>query len=244
MESVLPRVLTPWIALLCALAWTPGASSAQLRLGGSVALTSDYVYRGISQTRNEAALQADLHASVGDSWLVGLWASQVRLLPSSRTTELNYYAQWRRPVGSQFSAAVGAVYYAFPADPRSVPYDYGELTAELTWRDRVTLTVDWVPKVTLFSFGYGRAFDRETRSVELTANQRLPLRLELQGGVGYFEAVGLPNSAYLYGSMGVSRAFGRWRVDLSYYAAQDATRRIYIPGRAGGPWAATLSRYF
>jgi uncharacterized protein (TIGR02001 family) len=221
-----------------------GLAQAETRVGGSVSLTSDYVFRGLSRTRNEAALQLDLHLLPADNWTVGLWASQVQLLRASHTAELNYYTQWRWPVGSQFSASVGAVYYAFPGDPRAVPYDYAEFAAELSWRDRITLAVGWAPKVTLFSFGYGRAFDRETRTLELNAVQRLPLRFDVHAGVGYYDAVGLPDSSYLYGSAGLSRQFGRWRLELSYYGAQGTAHRTFAPGPAGGPWAATISWHF
>ena len=230
--------------LLLLFAGSSSATAAGAIVGGSVAVTSDYVFRGISQTRNNPALQADLHVAPVANWTVGAWASQVQLLPASHSLELDYYTQWRWPAGSQFSLTLSAVYYTFPGDPRSVPYEYAEFSGDVTWRDRFTVSYSTAPKVTLFSLGYGRVFNRETRSLEVSARHRLPWRLDAHAGVGYFAAIGLPNSSYLYGSAGISRRFGAWRAELSYYGAQGNSYRTYAPGPVGGPLAATISWHF
>src|SRR6516164_2912263 len=72
-------------------------SRAQGKLGGSLALTSDYIYHGISQTCGDPAAQADLHFRLpagrsASELFVGTWGSAG--LGSTHCTEakeLNVY---------------------------------------------------------------------------------------------------------------------------------------------------------
>jgi len=55
------RWLLPWL-LLPGMAAGPAAAEGlrPLSFGGNLVLTSDYIYRGVSSSNNEAAFQADL----------------------------------------------------------------------------------------------------------------------------------------------------------------------------------------
>jgi uncharacterized protein (TIGR02001 family) len=234
------RRITP---LLWALAWVVPAGAAP-GIGGSVSASTDYILRGVSQTQNQAVVQADLHLALRDSWSVGIWASPVRLLPASKTLELNLYSQWRLPVSSSASATVGAIYYTFPNDPRSVPYNYVELSGGLSWRDRILFNAYLAPDVTVFSLTYGRATHRRTWSAELAVSQPLAWQLQLRAGVGYYDAVGLRDAGYSYGSAGITRELGRFQAELSYVWVAAAQHRSYSIGPAGGPLNATLSWRF
>lgn len=64
-----------WVAMLgCLLPALPAAAGD---VSGSVAITTDYIYRGISQTDGQPAAQAgaQFHSSAG--WNAGMWASSV-----------------------------------------------------------------------------------------------------------------------------------------------------------------------
>src|SRR5438132_698316 len=47
------------------------ASWPQVSWGGNLAVTSDFIYRGLSQSSGSAALQADLLADTTGQWLIG-----------------------------------------------------------------------------------------------------------------------------------------------------------------------------
>jgi uncharacterized protein (TIGR02001 family) len=243
----LSSIATTQVVILLALCGATFPVHPELRFGGSVTVTSDYVYRGVSQTQGKAAVQLDLNLlpiEKWSNWSVGVWGSEVRLIPTTHTAEVDFYSQWQQPLSSNLSVTAGAVYYTFPNDPRPVPYEYLELTSELSWRDQLTLHASWAPKVTLFSLTKGRAFDQKTWTVELVSRQRLPARLDAQVGVGYFEAVSLADSSYTYGSAGLSREFGQLRAELTYIWAGNQRQRSYTPTTPGGPWAATVSWHF
>jgi uncharacterized protein (TIGR02001 family) len=220
------------------------AGALELHPGGSVAITSDYVLRGVSQTRGHGALQLDLHLQPLSGWSVGGWMSQIRPLPGHESVELDLYSQWHWLLAGDLSSTATAVYYHFPEDPRPVSYDYAELSGSISWRNAITLNATWVPRATVFSSRYGLAYDRHTQSLELTFMQRLPAQITAQAGVGHFAIPGLAGTGYSYGSASVARAFGQWQAELSYFLVQEAAYRSYTPGAAGGPWALTLSWHF
>ncbi|HEX7012454.1 MAG TPA: TorF family putative porin [Steroidobacteraceae bacterium] len=65
---------TRLVGILCLLASgaliAPAAGAAE-RLGGSVAITTDYIYRGLSQTEGQPALQGGLRLTSGQGLSAG-----------------------------------------------------------------------------------------------------------------------------------------------------------------------------
>ncbi len=63
----------------------------------SVALTTDYVWRGISQTNNDPAIQGQFDLSHESGFYIGAWASNVEFADGSKTSlELDAYAGFSR----------------------------------------------------------------------------------------------------------------------------------------------------
>ena len=81
------RTRARWRTLGCVLGWIlaswPAVGRVQGAYGGHVAVTTDYVLRGVSQTRGAPALQADLHYTTANGWYAGAWASTVDLNPGA-----------------------------------------------------------------------------------------------------------------------------------------------------------------
>lgn len=93
-------------------------------VSGSVALTSDYIFRGISQTNQEPALQAGIEYAADSGFYVGSWGSNINWLsdlstpqaPISSSLELDGYAGYRGRFGEAVGFDVGALYYWYPGD--------------------------------------------------------------------------------------------------------------------------------
>ncbi len=86
-----------------------GAASA-LELSGNVALTTDYVWRGISLSDNAPAIQGGFDADFGEGLYAGVWGSNVDGDDSG--LELDLYAGWAgeyKGVGVD----VGVIHYHF-----------------------------------------------------------------------------------------------------------------------------------
>jgi uncharacterized protein (TIGR02001 family) len=120
-----------------------GATSVQaFDVSGNVALVSDYRFRGISQTGEDAAIQGGFDVSFEPGFYVGTWASSVDFgdvddgSGSYGTMEIDYYAGWAGPVGdTDFGIDVGYMYYQYPGDTVDPTGDYQEFYVKSSWRD-------------------------------------------------------------------------------------------------------------
>ena len=93
-------------------------------VSGSVALTSDYIFRGISQNNTEPALQAGVEYADDSGFYVGSWGSNVSWLSDtpvvdgdiSNSVELDFYGGYRGKFNDTVGFDVGALYYWYPGD--------------------------------------------------------------------------------------------------------------------------------
>lgn len=93
---------------------------------GSVALTSDYLFRGISQTQNDPAVQGSLTWNSGAGFYAGFWGTNVEFTPGDNADlELDLYAGYAGSVGV-FSYDIGVIYYAYPGTRAGTDYGYVE----------------------------------------------------------------------------------------------------------------------
>jgi len=93
-----------------------GAATA-VELTGNVALTTDYVWRGVSQSDNGAAIQGGFDADFGGGLYAGVWGSNVDF-GDSASLELDLYAGW----AGEFSGVgvdVGVIHYHYPDEAGS-----------------------------------------------------------------------------------------------------------------------------
>jgi len=98
------------------------AGSASAGTTGSVALTSDYLFRGITQTNEEPALQGGIEYAADSGFYVGAWGSSISWLSDSdpdisSQVEIDGYLGYRGKFGeSGVGYDVGALYYWYPGD--------------------------------------------------------------------------------------------------------------------------------
>lgn len=111
-------------------------------ISANVALVSDYRFRGISQTGEDAAIQGGFDASFEPGFYVGTWASSVDFgdiddgSGSYGTMEIDYYVGWAGPIGdTDFGVDVGYFYYQYPGDTVDPVGDYQEFNVTGSWKD-------------------------------------------------------------------------------------------------------------
>jgi uncharacterized protein (TIGR02001 family) len=90
----------------------------------NAALTSDYVYRGVSQTDEEPALQAGVDVAVGGVYY-GAWASNVDF-GDGTDAEVDFYFGIK-PTAGVWAFDFGAIYYAYVGAPDDTEWNYLEL---------------------------------------------------------------------------------------------------------------------
>lgn len=114
-----------------ALALTAGAFTAPVALAegefsGNVAFTTDYIYRGVTQTDGAPMVSGGLDWA-SDDFYVGAWMSGVDF-GDGTSTELDIYAGFTPTVGA-FDLDLGAIFYAYPDAPDDPEQNFVEVYA-------------------------------------------------------------------------------------------------------------------
>jgi len=197
------------------------AQAAEFELGGTATFTTDYVFRGLTQTDDGPAVQASVDASYGIFYL-GMWGSNVDFGggPSGQdlaNIEIDYYAgitpEWR---GINFDIA--ALYYTYPQayDP-GAEFDYFELKtgASYTFGESFTVGVTnyWSPEYS-GEIGTGNAI--EVGAEYAFANKWGMFTPSISGLFGnqYLEE----GDSYTYWNAGLTLGFmENWSADIRYW---------------------------
>jgi uncharacterized protein (TIGR02001 family) len=229
------------IAVACAYA-AAGAAWADGSVGGSLAVTSDYIFHGLSQSDGNPALQADLHyrsdsAAATAENFIGLWSSTVSRATTGGTYEVNAYAGRTFLLPAQSSATLSYVHYAYPDAHGTPRYDYDELASTWAYEDRVFFTAAWTPDSGRYS-GHAVGLCCRLLSYGAAVHQSLGHAFTLSAALGYDELKRAPGYAYWNG--GVAYAFGPFQLDLSYFAMQSRAVYVYGDAMAGSRWVGTL----
>ena len=98
-----------------------GAISAA-ELGGSAALTTDYVFRGISQTDENPAVQASFEVGFDNGIHLGIWGSNVDFDADEPSLELDYTAGYAWEWAPGRSLDLGLIYYDYPGGDADEDY--------------------------------------------------------------------------------------------------------------------------
>lgn len=221
------------------LAGAPRPCRAGERWSGTVALTTDYVFRGVAQAYGHAALQAGVTYESPAGWFGGAWASNVNPYPfGSSSAEIDVYAGFGVALSPAWTARASYTRYLHAWDRRPAPYDYGEVALTLGFEDRLSATVAWQPDNAGYST-LGYVHHRQSLAYELTGRWMLPHGFGLIGGVGYYDVSRLYATDYWSGDAGISYSRGRLEIDVMRFFSDATVRRLFEDASADGRWAAT-----
>jgi uncharacterized protein (TIGR02001 family) len=130
------------------------------KLSANVGMYSDYVFRGISQTGGDPAIQGGLDYTHSSGFYLGTWGSNVGWIEdyqgyNSGNVEIDVYGGFRGGIGKTgLTFDVGAIQYMYPGDkPAGVPdADTTEIYGALGWK---WFTVKYSYYVSDEVFGFG-----------------------------------------------------------------------------------------
>ena len=209
---------------------------------GSLVVLSDSIYRGISQTRGNPAVQAGFYRELTRGWSLGAALSTVTLGTSMDTGfELSGSLTRAWHIGESWSASASCVYYLHPKEQEE--HDYTEWVASLTYRDRLTATVAYSPEMPVYGNAY-TAWREPAVSYELSALHPLSARWSAIAGVGYHDLHEAVSEGYRFFSAGVLFSWDSLQVDLLRIDTDSTALRLFGPERAGGRWSAGLTWKF
>lgn len=111
---------------------------------GTAAITSDYVFRGISQTRGDAAAQLGVKAALDSGFYGQVWASRVDYGAALGTdAEVDLVAGWNRTFAERWNVDVNLTRFTYPGTREPVNLDYNEVIATVTLDARWWAMVGW-----------------------------------------------------------------------------------------------------
>lgn len=242
------------LAASCLWALRPAVCAAGVDAGGSLALTADDVYRGVSQTCGHPAAQADVHVRErGASYwaaFAGVWGSAS--LSSSQcggAKELEIYAGYSLALNSNLGVTLTYTRDAFPGGGYGKPhlsgfrYDYDQLGMTWTLWERLYLTVAWTPDALRYELYEGSLETERNRSAfAYGAEWRQPLVswLSLTAGAGYDHMADPFNAGYGFWNLGLTHVMGPFELDVSYFHTAPRAVRLFGPDSAGGRVSATV----
>ena len=231
----------------------PGAHALnlgdELSLGGSLALTSDYIYRGVSESNNHAAVQGDLHLAANGGTFAGLWAStRDRRLDPGGSYDGEIYLGHRFELTSAWNATVSARSHYFGEGRLEASDDYQEVAGTLTYLDSLTMSLSVIPNAVRYWF-YRRLTRSAAWNADASGQWGIAGGLFATAGAGYYRSLGTGAglqraTGYAYGNAGLAYEWRRWRADVGYFLVQRAAIRSSPYPVDNHHWAGTLSWRF
>ncbi|QOL26169.1 hypothetical protein LP316_02375 [Thalassotalea sp. LPB0316] len=104
-------------------------------LSANISVTSNYLWRGISQTSDAAAVSGGIDYAADNGFYAGTWVSNVDF-GDSASYEVDFYAGFGGEFGDGFGYDVGYIYYGYPDSAEIDPdneYDFGEVYGTLSY---------------------------------------------------------------------------------------------------------------
>lgn len=227
-------------ALICAiLAWAAGLRSvcADEPWSASLGATTDYIYRGISQTDGGGALQLGANYQHPVGWFAGVWGSNVDPYPGgAASTEVDLYTGINHELDDDFALRGTYTHYAYLRDPRHSHYDHDEIAGGVTYVDLLTATISYQPNSSAYT-DLGFAHKRATIAYEATGRWPLRAGLWVSASGGYYDLHDLFHVGYWAGDAGIAYGYRRLTLDLRRFVCDSTAARLYRDASANGVWA-------
>ena len=100
------------------------AGLAQAEFSANVALTSDYVFRGVSQANEDPAIQGGFDYAHKNGLYAGVWGSNVSSsLYNGSVLEVDVYAGYAQELGNGLGYDIGFIRYNYPGSAPNTDFD-------------------------------------------------------------------------------------------------------------------------
>jgi len=171
-------------------------------LSFNVSLTSDYRYRGISQTRLKPALQGGADYAAANGLYVGTWLSTIKWIKDfggDANIEWDIYGGYKGSIGKDLGYDVGVLTYQYPSNDLNPSANTTEIYGALTFGPA---TLKYSHSVTnLFGF----IDSKNSGYLDLTANFDVGGGFTVAPHVGYQKVAKNSDFSYTDYSVTVSK---------------------------------------
>jgi uncharacterized protein (TIGR02001 family) len=232
MKTVLITIIALFIVAYAGLVFAEesDAWNDPKNMSGSVWLTTDYVFRGLSNSDEHPAAQGSLDYAF-KGFYVGIWGSNTSF--SDASIEIDYYAGYAGSLG-KLDYDLMAIYYGYPEADSDVPeHDYLELHLGLSYK------LDGLPLAPTLGVGYNFSPDYFGEDgighyFNGILDFSLPWGLTLGGEIGYQNVEGDKSTGnnlgmsgndgfdYVHWRISLAKDIPDWfTLDLGYHAVDD-----------------------
>lgn len=216
-------------SLLALVGVTPVAVHAQEAVSpftGSVAITSDYTFRGLSQTNRKPALQGGMQFD-NSGFYVGLWGSNISWLSDcedvSSSVEIDIYGGYKGTFADDWSYDVGVIRYQYPGN-----YPTGFTSPNTT---EVYGSIGWKTLSAKVSYSltdtFGFSDSENSDYIEVNWNQPFAGIWTLNAHVGKQTIDGLGDADYTDYKLGVTVALADGFSLAAAYIDTNAGESVY-----------------
>ena len=205
-----------------------GAETSPHTITGNVGIFSQYIFRGLTQTNEEPALQGGFDYAHAGGFYAGTWGSNISWLrdfgayTGGGSLELDIYGGYKGTIGkTDLGYDVGLLYYWYPGDrvPGATKADTLEVYGALSWK---FLSAKLSYALSDEVFGVANADG--TYYLDLTATYPIPnTRLTLIGHFGIQKFSG--NTGAFDNDTNAS--YEDWKIGVNYSLPKDFTVGLF-----------------
>ncbi len=230
------------VALILGVAFAMQTEAAG-QWGGSAALSSDYLVRGVSRTSDHAALQLEFHYVNSAGFLAGIFASNSKFDHRDREdAELSAFIGYAWNVSEEWRGKLLASHYVYPWNQAGSAYDYDELDFDLSYQGWLHFIVGYSPNTwRLYRERYQIDLIRVSeKSAEVSLQRPVLGKFSLTAGAGYSYLSGRGSAGYAYWSGGAAYDLAPVTLALSYVETTASAKPLFYNAAATGQWMGTV----
>jgi uncharacterized protein (TIGR02001 family) len=221
-------------ALFLACLLASSASFAQTKapepdytLSYNVGVTTDYRYRGISQSRLDPALQAGVDFAHKNGVYLGAWASSIKWIKDAGgdgNVELDLYGGYKGEIAKDVSYDVGVLSYQYPSNKLNPSATTTEIYGALTYGP---VTAKYSHSVSNL-FGFARSTN--SGYLDLSASFEVAKGVSVVPHIGHQFISGTGNGVFEYTdySVAANYDFGNGAVVSATVVGTDAGKTAYV----------------
>lgn len=207
-------------------------------ISGNATLTTDYVWRGSTQTQGGPAAQVGVKVAGRAGFYASAWGSNVRFAPETgATAEFDFSLGWGKPLDDDWAVDVNVLRYQYPS--AALDLNWSELNGTLTYRDRY-----WV------AIGHSnQALGDDASGTYAQVGARFPINdnVGIEASVGHYalsRAV-VAGSGYSHAQLSAVWAFkAPFALRVTAHATDSRAKAIFGDDHAGRRIEAALQASF
>lgn len=213
-----------------------GHGAQATELSGNVALTTDYVWRGTTQTQGDPAVQAGFKLA-GDSGFYGsVWGSNVEFAPETHaSSEFDFTVGWAGDLAPDWALDVNVLRYQYPST--TVDLNWTELNGTLTYAGNYWLSMGWSPE----------ALGSDESGLYTQLGARFPINdaFRIEAAAGYYYLDDVYDDSYAHGLISAVWAVkAPLELRLTAHATDSSAERIFGDDFAGDRIEAAVQASF